>query len=125
MICLDTNYLIFGLVKGSKESEQIMDWYRTGEALVVPMPVWYEFLCGPIRQLQIEAMRCFLDEIIVFKEAHAEKAAELFELVGRKRSLKVDAMIAATSMLMKAPLATNNTSDFERFTQLGLQLYQA
>ena len=66
MICLDTNYLILGLVKDSHESEQIIDWYRAGEALVVPMPVWYEFLCGPIRQVQVEAIRCFLSEIIAF-----------------------------------------------------------
>lgn len=80
--------------------------------------------CGPIRPVQVEAMRCFLAEIITFKEVHAEKAAELFELVGRKRSLKIDAMIAATAILMKAPLATNNISDFEQFAQLGLELYQ-
>ena len=124
MICLDTNYLILGLVKGSQASEQIIHWYRTGEALVIPMPVWYEFLCGPIHLVQVEAMRCFLAEIIAFEEAHAEKAAELFELVGQKRSLKIDAMIAATAILMKTPLATNNIPDFEKFVPLGLQLYQ-
>lgn len=66
MICLDTNYLILGLVKDSLESERIVGWATAGEALVAPMPVWYEFLCGPVSEAQVAVMRAFLAEIIPF-----------------------------------------------------------
>ena len=64
MICLDTNYLIFGLVKDSRESKQLVTWFGAEEALVAPMPVWYEFLCWPVTAVQIATMRTFLSEII-------------------------------------------------------------
>lgn len=123
MICLDTNYLILGLVDGSRESEQLIQWYKAGKALIVPMPVWYEFLCGPVNRVQVEAVRGFLAEIIPFGETHAARSVELFESVGRKRSLKIDAMIAATAVLLKAPLATNNDSGFRKFVDSGFRLY--
>ena len=47
-----------------------------------------------------------------FSEQHAVKAAEFFRFSGRKRHLKVDAMIAATAVFNEAHLATNNKADF-------------
>ena len=122
MICLDTNYLILSLIEGSNESQQLIAWYQSGEALVTPMVAWYEFLCGPVSGPQVEAMRAFISEIIPFGEMQATKAAELFDSTGRKRVLKVDAMIAATAAVSGAKLATNNVSDFREFTAFGLKL---
>ncbi len=98
MICLDTNYLIRRLEPGTEEAERITAWYRRGERLLAPMPAWYEFLCGPVTLEQEEIMRAFLAEVIPFAEAQAREASRLFNAVGRKRSLRVDAMIAATSI---------------------------
>ena len=53
MICLDTNYLILGLVEGSQEMSDLIAWSRAGEELVAPSVAWYEFLCGPVTQPQI------------------------------------------------------------------------
>jgi len=122
MICLDTNYLILGLIEGSEESLELIEWHRRGEVLVTPMPAWYEFLCGPVDEPQVGAMRAFLTEIVPFGEVQALKSAELFTLAGRKRRLKVDAMIAATAVCAGAALATNNASDFKPFVEHGLQL---
>ncbi len=122
MICLDTNYLILGLTQGSKESKELVRWYQAGEALVTPMPAWYEFLCGPVSKQQVETMRAFLTEIVPFGEEQAETAAQLFEAAGRKRALRVDAMIAATAMVAQAKLATNNRNDFRKFADSGLML---
>lgn len=47
MICLDTNYLILGLIPGSAESMALVSWAQRGERLVTPAVAWYEFLCGP------------------------------------------------------------------------------
>ena len=122
MICLDTNYLILGLIQGSEESLELIEWYRQGEVLVTSMPTWYEFLCGPVDDVQIETIRAFLAEIIPFGEIQTVKAAELFLLTGRKRRLKIDGMIAATAVSANAALATNNKSDFNPFVKHGLTL---
>jgi predicted nucleic acid-binding protein len=122
VICLDTNYLIRGLVAGAKEAEELQSWYRSGEALVTPMPAWYEFLCGPVTAAQTLTLRAFLKEIIPFHEPQANEAARLFNAVDRRRALRVDAMIAGTAIAAGARLATNNRADFSHFVHLGLQL---
>lgn len=122
MICLDTNYLILGLVDGSRESRELRAWIADGERLMVPTLVWFEFLCGPVTAAQIQTMRAFVHELVPFDDAHAIKAADLFNAAARKRSTRVDAMIAATAIVADAPLATNNRSDFLPFEDGGLRL---
>jgi len=122
VICLDTNYLIRCLEPGSEEAERITAWYGRGERLFVPMPAWYEFLCAPVTPEQAEIMRAFLTEVIPFAELQAREAARLFNAIGRKRSLRVDAMIAATAIVAGARLATGNRNDFAPFLAHGLEL---
>lgn len=122
MICLDTNYLILGLVSASQESQELSLWAKTGEPLITPMPAWYEFLCGPVTSAQICTMRAFLEQIVPFDEPQAIAAARLFNATRRKRSLRVDAMIAGTAIAAGAILATTNRMDFTAFVPHGLKL---
>ena len=122
MICLDTNYLIFGLAKNSPEAAELVAWIRAAEPLVAPMVAWYEFLCGPVTPKQVATMRAFLAEVVPFGEVQATEAARLFNATGRKRHLRVDAMIAGTATAVGARMATGNRSDFEPFTKHGLTL---
>lgn len=122
MICLDTNYLILGLVPGSAESQELVGWVQNGETLITPMPAWYEFICGPVTSSQVATMRAFLTKLVSFEEPQAIEAARLFNEVNRKRSLRFDAMIAATALVAGARLATNNGADFARFVPHGLKL---
>lgn len=122
MICLDTNYLIRAVELGSQEAGRLHDWYRSGEKLVTSMPAWYEFICGPVTEEQEAVVRAFLSEILVFGETEAQASALLFNAVGRKRSLRVDAMIAGTAIAAQARLATNNKDDFAPFLPYGLEL---
>jgi predicted nucleic acid-binding protein len=121
MILLDTNYLIGALVVGSDESKQILDWLGQGEVLITAMPAWYEFLCGPVSEVQAKAVQSFLTEIVPLDEAQSREAARLFNQTGRRRALRIDALIAACATLKGALLATRNTSDFEIFVNHGLQ----
>ena len=121
MICLDTNYLILGLVEGSRESQELTAWIRSGEQLVTPMLAWFEFLCGSVTAAQSQTMRAFVHELLPFGEKQAVVAAELFNAAGRKRSTRVDAMIAATAIVAGAVLATNNQNDFRAFSKGGLR----
>jgi predicted nucleic acid-binding protein len=121
VICLDTNYLIGGLVSGSQEGKKLAGWAQAGEGLLTPMSAWYEFLCGPVTPAQVQAMRAFLVDIVPFDEPQALVAAKLFNTAGRKRVLRVDAMIAATALVARAPLATQNQADFALFAGSGLK----
>ncbi len=77
MICHDTNYLTLGLVSGSLETRELIQWLEAGEILITPMPAGYEFLCGPIFVIQIATMRACLHEVIPFDNAQASTAAQL------------------------------------------------
>ncbi len=122
MICLDTNYLIRCVELGSQEAARMESWYRDGEPMITPMSAWFEFIGGPLTKEQEESARAFLADIMPFTEAEAREAARLFNAAGRKRSLRVDAMIAATAIVAKAPLATANRDDFTPFLPHGLKL---
>ena len=122
LICLDTNYLILGLARGSKEASRLIAWARAGEVLIAPSVVWYEFLCGPVSTPQISVARAFLRESVGVDEACANEAARLFNAVGRPRRLRMDALIAGTAVARNAVLATGNRVDFEPFAGHGLQL---
>jgi predicted nucleic acid-binding protein len=63
--------------------------------------------------------------VVAFDDAQALTAAELFNATGRKRALRVDAMIAATAMVLDATLATSNHEDFAEFAPSGLRLQEA
>jgi len=122
VICLDTHYLILGLVAGSREEAQLRAWLTEGTRLITPTVVWFEFLCGPVDARQVATMRACLHSIIPITEEHAQLAADLFNSAGRRRSTRIDALIAAAAILADAPLATQNISDFEPFRASGLKL---
>ena len=123
MICLDTNYLVRGLVKGARESGELVQWRRAGEVLLSAAPAWYEFLCGPVNVQQIRIMRAFLSGgIVSFEEVQATEAARLFNAIGRIRRLRTDTMIAATAIVAGARLATSNREDFKVFVPHGLMI---
>jgi predicted nucleic acid-binding protein len=122
MICLDTNYLINGVAAGTPEAGELVAWTQAGELLITPMPAWFEFLCGPVSPAQISTMRAFLHRIVIFDEPQAKEAARLFNAVHRKRSLRVDAMIAGTAVVAGAVLATSTRADFEPFVAHGVRL---
>ena len=125
MICLDTNYLVRGLVKGSRESADLVQWYQSNELLMSATPAWYEFLCGPVASRHIQIVRGFLSGgVIAFEEVQAIEAARLFNAIGRTRRLRTDAMIAATAIVAGARLATSNAEDFKAFVPHGLTIVQ-
>mgnify|MGYP006290127983 CR=1 FL=1 len=98
-------------------------WVEQESDLITSSISWYEFLCGPVDQNGIELMESILkDRVIPFTSDHAREAARLFNTVGRRRSLRVDAMIAAAAIVNNAALATDNRRDFSVFTGQGLRL---
>ena len=122
MICLDTNYLILGLVQASPEAEELIAWSESGETFCTASTAWYEFLCGPVNAAHVSTMRGVLQSILAFDDRQAQEAARLYNATGRKRRLRIDAMIASAATIHHIPLATNNQGDFAKFVPLGLEL---
>ncbi len=123
VILLDTNYLIRFLVEGTSEAQRIKGWIQEKRELCTSSICWYEFLCGPIDEEGILLTSSILNDCILpFSPAHAREASQLFNRCGRKRSLRVDAMIAAAAIVSQSVLATENDDDFALFADSGLKL---
>jgi len=123
VILLDTNYLIRALVAGTTEADQVARWISTDTELCTSSVCWYEFVCGPVDDQGLLVMEAILDRrILPFAMDHAMEASRLFNATGRLRQLRVDAMIAATAIMVNAELATGNTEDFKAFAPYGLRM---
>ncbi len=122
MICLDTNFLIRALIPETSEALAMEEWLRSGDLLCIPAVAWYEFLCGSTEEEERLAFAMLKGGILPFTPTEAQVAATGFRSLNKLRGLRVDAMIAATAILAKAPLATNNRDDFEPFLTHGLEL---
>ena len=123
MILLDTNYLIRVLVPDSVEAERVTDWYQAHEDLCTSSVAWYEFLCGPVDDEGILIVQSLLQgRVLPFTADQAAESARLHNATGRKRGLRVDAMIAAAAIIANAELATGNVVDFSNFKPFGLRL---
>jgi predicted nucleic acid-binding protein len=123
MIHLDTNYLIGLLVKGSAPATEVDGWLAAGELLSASAIVWTEFLNGPVTPVEVSRAEAVLQSRIVpFGRAEAVLAAELFNKTGRRRGSRFDCLIAATTILAQAEVATVNQSDFKVFVPQGLKL---
>jgi predicted nucleic acid-binding protein len=122
VICLDTNYLILGLSEGTREAGEMIAWAQAGEVLITPTIAWFEFRCGPVTPVQVATTRAFVQRIVPFDEPQAVEAARLFNATGRKRTLRVDALVASAAIVAGARLATNNRKHFGIFARHGLRL---
>ncbi len=122
MICLDTNYLIRALIPLTEEAIAVENWLGSRKPLCIPAVAWYEFLCGSTEEEERLAFALLKGGILPFTPSEAQVAASGFRSLNKPRHLRVDAMIAASAIISKAPLATNNRSDFEPFIPYGLEI---
>lgn len=122
MICLDTNFLIRALIPGTREAQAIEKWLGSREILSISAIGWYEFLCGCTDEEEQLALALLQGGVLSFTPSEAQVAAAAFRSLNKPRRVRVDAMIAATAIVAKAPLATNNRDDFKPFLAHGLQL---
>ena len=122
MTHLDTNVLI-ALPVLAKQRHALAQRIAKGEPMATSSLAWFEYVCGPVAEAEQHLVRAAIGgQILAVDEAIAERAAALFNHVGRKRSLRTDSLIAATAILALAELATFNAQDFAPFTAHGLKL---
>ena len=127
-VLLDTNFLIASLTPGTPQDGQLQRWLAAGESVRVSSIVWFEFLCGPpggVTPEQVRLAITIVGEPEALLPTDAARAAELFNLTGRRRGSLADCLIAATVLRLDASLATENMDDFNRFAPMGLQVISA
>jgi len=125
VIHLDTSFLIRALIPQSTQDQQLRQWLREGETLMISSIAWTELRCGPIDTACVELARRVVTEVLPYLEEDATLAAELFNKSGRRRGSLIDCMIAAVALREGAPVATANPADFRRFEEAGLQVVVA
>lgn len=122
MIHLDTNVLI-ALPVLARQRHVLTQRISRGEGVATSSLAWFEYVCGPVDESEQQLVRAAIGgQIVGVDDVIAERAAALFNLAGRKRSLRTDSLIAATAMLAGAELVTYNAHDFAPFTKHGLTL---
>ena len=119
---LDTSFLIKALVPGTREDRRLRRWIRQGGAIAMSSIGWAEFLCGPVSEVDRQRARTVVGVPLVLAETEAERAADLFNVGGRRRGSLADCLIAATAVKAGASLATSNVEDFRPFEGEGLKL---
>ncbi len=125
IISLDTNYLILALVPETNEAKRVRLWLDQGIPLACSSVVWYEFLCGPVGPKEISLIKAILMAgIRSFGLEESTVASRLYNAIGRRRQLRVDAMIAASAIVQASSFATSNVEDFKVFNPFGLALVQ-
>jgi predicted nucleic acid-binding protein len=119
-IHLDTNQLIGAGRRGSSAHLRVDQWLRAGESLETSALAWAEFLCGPVLPLEKKAAHSILGTIHPLDASTAALGATLFNNSGRRSRSLPDCLIAATALIQKASLATENRQDFLPFSDYGL-----
>jgi predicted nucleic acid-binding protein len=122
---LDTSFLIKALVPGTREDRRLRRWIRQGGMIALSSIGWAEFLCGPVSEVDRQRARKVVGVPLALTEMEAERAAELFNVGGRRRGSLADCLIAATALKAGASLATSNAGDFKPFEGEGLKVVSA
>ena len=122
MIHLDTSFVIHALVSGAPAGRQLEQWLLSREELNISTIALSELLCGPIAPFDQTLINGLFPSPEPFLPPDAAKAAELFNVTGRRSRSLADCQIAAGALRCDARLATNNASDFAPFRSHGLLL---
>lgn len=125
MIHVDANVLIALSVLLRPQPTEFERRLRKGELVTASAPAWFEFVCGPVIETDLEKAEEFLGgKVVSLAREHADRAAVLFNATGRRRASKTDCLIAAIAITEGADLATFNRADFKRFEAFGLRLIE-
>jgi predicted nucleic acid-binding protein len=122
LVHLDTNFTIRAFTRGTREDALLSDWVVARIEIRICIVAWTELLCGPIRINDSHDATGIIGPPILLAEEDASRAAELFNLGGRRRGSLPDCLVAAVALRAGATLATNNVTDFKRFESAGLKL---
>ncbi|MBE2203448.1 MAG: type II toxin-antitoxin system VapC family toxin [Chthoniobacterales bacterium] len=121
---LDTNALIALSDPSHPLFRQIEQHLQEGWTLGTDAVAWHEFTRGPLlKEDHQRALRILEDRVTPITREIAERAAELFNITGRRRASTADCLIAAACLHNHAAFVTLNRGDFLVFSPHGLKLF--
>ena len=122
MIVIDTSALIDSLSGPRRSAPTLRGLIETGERILLPSIVLYEWLRGPRRpeELHVQEELFPRDQAVAFATAETAIAAELYRKVRSPRGREIDLAIAAMALSRDAALWTLNRADFEDIERLRL-----
>lgn len=122
MIVLDTSALIDSLTGPKHSAPALRAWIETGERILLPSLVLYEWLRGPRVPAELAAQEALFPSAtaVPFGPGEASLSSRLHREVRRGRSHEIDLAIAATAILRNASLWTLNAQDFKDIPNLHL-----
>ena len=122
MIVLDTSLLIDALCGPRRSALQLRRALESGELILLPSLVLYEWLRGPRLEAELEAQEALFPRAAAtgFGSEEAALAADLYGRVPRARGREIDLAISAGAILRDAGLWTLNLEDFQDIPELSL-----
>jgi predicted nucleic acid-binding protein len=114
VIVVDTSALIDSLVGPRRSAPRMRELISSGERLVLPALVLYEWWRGPRRAEELAAQEALFpaEAALPFGHDQAATAARLYRTVSRARGRELDLAIAAQAIGLDAALWTLNPADF-------------
>lgn len=124
MIVLDTSVLIDALTGPKRSAPALRRAIESGERLLVPTLVLYEWLRGPRLRQELAAQEALFprESATIFGHEEAAVAATLYGKVTRPRGREIDLAIAASARTQNARLWTLNVADFADIPDLEVSL---
>ena len=122
MIVLDTSALIDSLTGPRRSALSLRKAIESGERILIPSLVLYEWLLGPRLPAEIAAQEALFpsESAIPFGTREAALSAKLYRSVRRPRGREIDLAIAACAISRQAALWTLNGADFADIPDLHL-----
>jgi predicted nucleic acid-binding protein len=120
VIIVDTSALIDSLVGPRRSAPRMRELIASGERLVLPALVLYEWWRGPRRAEELAAQEALFpaEAAVSFGPDQAATAARLYRTVSRPRGRELDLAIAAQAIGLDAALWTLNPADFQDIPEL-------
>jgi len=114
VLVLHTSVLIDGLTGRKQSGPAIRAALAEGERILLPALVLYEWLRGPRLPAELAAQEALFpaQSAVPFGPEDAAICADLYRAVSRPRGREIDLAIAASAILLEAPLWTLNRADF-------------
>ena len=120
MIVVDTSALIDSLAGPRRSAVRMRELIASGERLVLPTLVLFEWWRGPRQAEELAAQEALFpsETALPFGIEQAAVAARLYRSVKRPRGRELDLAIAAHALSLDARLWTLNPVDFEDIPDL-------
>ena len=115
MTIVDTSALIDSLTGPKRSAGRLRELIATGERLLLPTLVLYDWWRGPRRDEELAAQEALFprEEALQFGVEEALAASRLYQQVSRPRGRELDLAIAAHAIVREAKLWSLNVAAFE------------